>query len=124
VLYGCWDYGGAAGVSVALETLNFGAHVRSVLIAEVAVLFEGAVNNVLEIGGNFVVQTDGRDGRFVQDGVEDSGGSVASERKAPGSHFVENDTEGKEVGSGVEFFTEGLLGGHVCDRAEGGAGTG
>ena len=42
----------------------------------------------------------------------------------PVAHFVEDGAERKEVAAGVEFFALGLLGRHVGDGADGGAGTG
>src|SRR6185503_332942 len=34
-----------------------------------------------------------------------------------GCHFVDHDTEGKQIASRVEFLAAGLFRGHVCDGA-------
>ena len=40
----------AARVGVALEALEVGAHFGGVLVAQIAILFQGAVDDVLELG--------------------------------------------------------------------------
>ena len=52
-------HGGAAGVGVALEALEFGAHVGGVLVAEVAIFFEGAVDDVFEACGKIGIESNG-----------------------------------------------------------------
>jgi hypothetical protein len=80
--------GGAAGVGVALEALKFGAHIRSVLIAQIAVFFDGAIDEVFEAGRNFVIQPHRGNRRFVQDGIEYRRRSIALERQPPCGHFI------------------------------------
>ena len=55
---------------------------------------------------------------------EDKGAGGAAKRDVAGSHFVEDDAEGEEVGARVEEFTTGLLRRHVRNGADRGAGTG
>ena len=60
----------------------------------------------------------------MQDGVEDYRRSFRRGRQRARGHFVEDRAEGEKIGAGVEFLGAGLLGRHVGDRAERGAGAG
>jgi hypothetical protein len=81
-----------------------------VLVTEVAILLEGLINNVVELGRQVWIQT-GRVGRLlVQDGIVENGGGVATKRKRAGRHFVEDGAEREQVGARVERLSAGLLG--------------
>src|SRR5277367_1183742 len=88
------------------------------LVTEGEVLFEGFVEDALEIGRNFGVQADRRYGSAIQDGVEDFGAAVAGKGGAAGGHFVKDDAEAEEVGARIEFAAAGLFWRHVGDGAE------
>ena len=118
------EHGGTAGIGVALEAFEFRAHVRSVLVAEVAIFFEGAIDDVFEAGGKIGIETDGRRGRAVQDGFENDTAGVATKGERARCHFVEDDAEREEVAARVEVFAADLLGRHVGDGAECAAGAG
>ena len=60
----------------------------------------------------------------MQDGFEDCAARLAAEGKDAGGHFVEHRTEGEKIGAGVHCFSADLLGRHVGDGADGGAGAG
>ena len=60
----------------------------------------------------------------MQDAVEDHRGGGSSEGQSAGGHFVEHDTQRKQIGAGVEFFAAGLFRRHVGDGAHGTAGAG
>ncbi len=60
----------------------------------------------------------------MQDGIKNSAGSIAPERKNSGSHFVKHDAEREQVRTTVQFLAQDLLGRHVGDGSQGGAGTG
>ena len=112
---------GAAG-GFALEAFEVGAEIGSVLIAEVAVFFEGFVDDAFEFGRDFRVEAN-RCGRVsMENAVEYRGRSVALEREGSGGHFVENRSEREKIGPNVERFPERLLGRHVSDCADRAAG--
>src|SRR5690242_19076319 len=67
---------------------------------------------------NLAVQAHHLPWNLVQDGVEDRPRIVASKRKEAGSHFVEHDPKGKEVGARVKSLAEHLLRRHVCNGSE------
>src|SRR4029077_7151680 len=102
--------GGLAGFGFAEQTLQVRTHFRGVLVPEVAILLEGLINNVVELGRQVWIQT-GRVGRFlVEDGIVENGGGVATKRKRAGCHFVEDGAEREQVGARVERLSAGLLG--------------
>ena len=115
---------GTAGVGVAFEALHFRADFGGVLIAQFAILFQGTVDDVLKRRGKIGIEADGRDRRALQNGVKDEAGSVAAKRQCTGGHFVEDNAEREEVAADVEIFAANLLGGHVGNGAECGAGAG
>ncbi len=112
---------GAAGVCVALEALEIGAKVRSVLIAEVAILLQSFVDNFFELGRQVRIQADGRNWGAIQNSFGDDAGAFAAEGQYTGGHFIEHDAEGKNVGACVEFLGADLFGRHVGNGAENGA---
>ena len=73
------DGGGLAGVELALEALEVGAHLARDLIAKVGIFFERLIDDAFEFRGKIRVQADGRGGRAVEDGVKDDGRGVARE---------------------------------------------
>ncbi len=125
--FGVFDNGDGArgtGVEITLEALQIGAHLGSVLVAQVAIFFERLVDDVLKLERQVGIQADRHQGSAIQDGVEDHAGSVAAKGREPGSHFVEDDAEGEKIGAGIEVLAPHLLGRHVGDGAEGRSGTG
>jgi hypothetical protein len=72
-------------------------------------------------GNATCLPSDGLGGVLVDDGVEDGAGAVAREREKAGGHFVKNDAQGKEVGSGIEWLAEDLFRRHVGNGAYGAA---
>src|SRR6266851_5437005 len=98
-----------SGAGVALEAFQVGAHFRGALVAEVAVLFHGLVDELFELGRSARIEADGGDWRLVENLVEDCAGTFAFERKKTGSHFVEQDAEGKKIGASVELLAKDLL---------------
>src|SRR5215469_9911769 len=94
------------------------------LVAQVAVFFEGFADDALEFGGQIRIETNGRDRLATHDGFEDDGRTFAAERELASGHFIENDAEGEEVAARVELFGANLFGRHISDGANGAAGTG
>src|SRR6266849_5805338 len=115
---------GRAAGGFALEALEVGAEFRGGLAAEIAIFFEGFVDDAFEFGGSLRIKTCGRQRSTAEDAVEDGGGSVALERKHASGHFVEDDAKRKKIAADIERFAESLFGRHVSDRADGAAGTG
>ena len=72
----------AAGVGVAFQALEFGAHFGGVLEAQVAVFFQGAIDDVFQPGGKIRIDADGRGRSAIEDGFEDQTGGVAAEGEA------------------------------------------
>ena len=60
----------------------------------------------------------------MEDGIEQVGGGGSAEWQLAGGHLVQDCTEGKQVGTGVELAAAGLLGRHVGGGADRGARTG
>ena len=56
--------------------------------------------------------------------VGDDAGSLAPEWNGGGRHLVHDNSEGKQVGAGIQFLAPHLLGRHIGDRAQGRAGAG
>jgi hypothetical protein len=95
-----------------------------VLVAKIAVLLDGFVNELLEFDEKIVVEANSGDRRLVENGVEDGSGTFALERKKTSGHLVQDDAKREEVSAGVEIFAEDLFRRHVGNGAQGGAGTG
>ena len=63
-------------------------------------------------------------GATGEHGVEELGGAQVGEGRGAGEEVVEDGTEGVDVAAGVDGLAAGLLGRHVADRSEQGAGGG
>ena len=107
-----------------LHALQVGAHLGGVLVAQVAILLESFVDDLFELRRNVGIEADAERRSAIQNRVEDDCRGFAAERQRAGRHLVEHGAEGKQVGAGVEFLAARLLGRHVGDRADGGAGAG
>ena len=109
---------------IALESREIGAHFGGGLIAEVAIFFEGFVEDVLKLGREIGIEANGGNGSAFKNGIENERGGLAAERKLAGGHFIEDAAEGEEIGAGIQFPALHLFGGHIGNGAERGAGTG
>ena len=121
--------GGAAAVfplraefRVALQALQVRLQLGRALVAQVPVLFEGRVDDALELRRKLRVELDRGDRRAVENRVEDDGRRARPRRLAARRHLVEHGAEGEEVGAGVERLAARLLGRHVRHGADGRAG--
>src|SRR5215470_5839424 len=65
---------------LTFEALQVGTKIRSVLIAQIAILFEGFVNDAFEFVGNFAVEADQCGWGHVEDAVENRRRGIALER--------------------------------------------
>ena len=96
---------------------KFVADVAGGLNAVAWIFFEAAADDAREIGGEIGARV-GDGWRIVaQDCGGEFGGGVAGEGAAAGTHFVEENAEGEDVGAMVERAAGDLFGGHVGGRA-------
>ena len=109
---------------VALEAGQVGTQIRRALVADVAVLVEGLVNNVFQIDRQGGIHSNCRSRLFVKDRIEQSGGGVTAKRERSCRHLIKHSAKGKQIGAGVQFLPQGLFGGHVSHRAQRAAGAG
>ena len=79
----------SARIRVALQPLEVSADIGSVLVAQVAVLLQGLLDDLFQLGGDLRVQAHRRHRGAVQDGLEDHRRGIATERHDAGSHLVE-----------------------------------
>jgi hypothetical protein len=100
----------ASGAGVAAEALELGAHLRGMLEAKIAVFLEGAIDDVFELRGEVRIDSNGRERRAIENGVEDQAGGVAAERQCASGHFVQDDTEREQVAARVDIFAADLPG--------------
>ncbi len=109
-LRGNGSSGGRAGFELAPQTLEIGINFRGALAAQLAILFQGLTDHLFQFSGQAAFQLSWRHRSLIQDGAKNGGRSGALKRRGSGSHFVENDAEGEQVGAGIEFLAERLLG--------------
>jgi len=69
----CRDCATSARFGLALEALEVSANFRGVLVAKVRILLESLVNDVFQLRGKIGIQAQRRNGRALEDGVEDEG---------------------------------------------------
>ena len=81
------DHGAARRFRFTLQALEIGAHLRGVLIAQVAVFLQRLVDDPFQFGGNFGIQAHRRCRRLVQNGIEDHPEVSPSERQRARSPF-------------------------------------
>src|SRR5690242_7272545 len=86
-----------ARIPLTFQALELRTQIGGMLIAQVAVLFEGPADDVLQFPGDLGVQPHRLYRNLVQNGVENSSRTVSLERLESGGHFVQYDAEGKEV---------------------------
>jgi hypothetical protein len=115
---------GAGGVGVALEALKVRAQIGSMLVAQRRIFFERFVDDALELRREPGIETKGSDRRVIEDAIENLGGAVASECRAPSGHFIEDHAKAEKIAARVEIAAAGLFRGHIGDGAESGAGAG
>ena len=100
--------GASARLRVALEPLQVGAHLGSVLVAQVAIFLQALVDDPFEFDWEVGIQAHRRYGVSFKNAVEDDSRTFPSERQRSRRHLVENGTEGKQITAGIQ-----LLGAHL-----------
>ena len=94
------------------------------LEAQVAIFFEGAIDQVFEARRQIGIEAHRRRGCAREDGFENQARGVSAKRQRAGGHFIEDHSERKKIAAGVHFLAANLFGGHVRDGAQRGAGAG
>jgi hypothetical protein len=94
------------------------------LVAQFAIFFQQFGGDPAEIRNEIRVQPQDWHGRPIQDRLKYNGSSPSTECQAAGSHFVQHGAEREKIAALVKFFSAGLLGRHICNRAHGDPGTG
>ena len=97
------------------------AHLRGMLIAQLAVFFQRLVDDVFELCGNVGIQANR--GRRPESRMALKIRAEVSPRNGQraGRHLVEHRAEGEQIGAGVEFLAFRLLRRHISHRAHHGA---
>ena len=83
--------------------MQIGANVRGILVAQVAVFLESLVDSLFELRGKIGIQLRGRRGGAVKDAMGDDVRTLATEGQDAGGHFIKHNTEGEQIGAGIEF---------------------
>src|SRR5437899_4361661 len=105
--------GGAARVYVSLQPLQVRSQVRGGLVAQLAVFLQRPLDDLSQLGRQVAIQTQGRDRRLAEDGVEDDCRSIPWESPLTRGHFVQHRAEAEQVRARVELFSTRLLRRHV-----------
>ena len=101
-----------------MQAFEVCAHIGGALITQVAVFFDGLVDDALEFRRELGVQPDWCDRDFVEDCIENCRRRGSLKRQVAGTHFVEHHAEGEKIGARIEFFAQRLLRAHVRHRAQ------
>ena len=104
-----------------MQALQVGAQVRGRLVAHGAIFFQRLIDDALELLRHIGVDAHRRNGRAIQDGVENRRGRRARESLAAGSHFVEHHAKRKNICARIKVFAQSLFRRHVGNRADGNA---
>ena len=108
-----------------LQPLQVGAHLRGVLVAQVAIFLQRLVDDVFQLGRKVGIQPH-RGNRVRDSESRRRSPPELSPRKGnvPGRHLVEHGAEREQIGARVQLFRPRLLRRHVGDRAQRRARTG
>src|SRR3981081_3051114 len=82
--------GDPSGFGVAHQALQIGAHLRRMLVADVAVLLQRLSNDDYKVLRNGWIQTCRPDGFTIQEPVENLSGAGATKRHEVGDHLIEH----------------------------------
>jgi len=94
------------------------------VVAARGIFLETFENDAFEFRGDALVAYPGRDGRLVEDGVDEASGQGVVKRALAGGHFVENGAERVDIGARVGLLAFQLFGGHIRERAGSGRSSG
>src|SRR5215472_4748527 len=88
------------------------------LVAQVAVLLQRLVNELLQPWRHLWIQTHSGNGLAVQNGIIDFSRRIAAERKLSRRHLIQHYAEREEICSGIQLLASRLLGRHVRDGSQ------
>src|SRR6266851_1976995 len=94
------------------------------LVANIAILFQGFIDDAFQFRWQVRIQTHGRRWSPIQNGFKDKTRGFTPEWQRSGAHLVQDCTERKQVCASIEFFSLDLLGRHVRHSAQRRTGTG
>jgi len=108
-----WFATSAAEILGALDFLQVGEQVGGALVALVAILLQSLANNLFD--ARWDTEINGARGNRLasKNSFNDGAAGAAAESLAAGGHFVEHETERKDVGAGVEVVAANLFRRHV-----------
>ena len=112
------------GFDIPFQPLQVAAQVGRGLVAQIAILFEQLLDDLLQLGGQRRVQLRHRQGIMLQNAVEDDRRSRAIEGQPAGRHLIKDRAQRKQVGARIDFLATRLLRRHISDRAHGRSGRG
>src|SRR5207247_2804905 len=87
------------------------------LVANIAILFQGFVDDSFKFDREAGIQPDCRGWRSIQNGFEDHTAGVASKRQGARAHLVQKRTEREQMGASMEWLSLHLLRRHIGDGA-------
>ena len=117
--------GGNSGrFGVALDPFEVGLKFGGGLVAQLPVFFQQLGGDPAQVRNQFRIYPRSRQRRAVEDGFEYHRRSAAAKGEPSGRHFIEHGAQGKKIAAAVQFFSAGLLRGHVSHGAQRDSGAG
>ena len=77
-----------ARVRVALQSLQVASNISGMLVTQFAVFLQALVDDAFQINVQIGIQPDWGNWSTVQNGIENRGATVSSERQLPGRHLI------------------------------------
>lgn len=105
-----WDCCRAA---VSSDPLQVGPHIGGRLVTHLPVFFEQPSDNLFQVGGEFRIPLEQRDGSIIQNGRKYRGGCWSVERPDATGQLVEHYPERPEIRTRIYCFAARLLWRHV-----------
>jgi hypothetical protein len=94
------------------------------LVAKVAVLLQRLRDDFFQPLWQVWIQAYGGRRHLVQNGIEDRGGGLSTEREVPGGHLVEHGPKREKIGPRIELFAQCLFRRHIRNGTQSRAWTG
>ena len=101
-----------------MHALQVSANLGGTLVAQLAIFFEGFVDNLFELRRQLWIQPHRCHRYAVEDRFRKHAQSVAPKGQNPTHHFIEHDAKRKQVGTSIQILTPHLLRRHVCQGAD------
>ena len=120
----CWNPRLHARFQYRASAAAVRSHLGCSLVAQIAVFLQRLGDDPFQFGGRSGFSRTGGDWSPVQNRLEDHSRTLATKWQGAGRHLVKHRTEGKQVGSRVQFLGSHLLRRHVGHGAQRGPGAG